>query len=101
MSAAIVASGMAFGVMLMPANPASPFTTVKEERYAPAGGSSLVGVVGEEHALLKTVQTMSETAKRVELITGSFVAPRGELCIFVSIVSLIFLLWPQWWSQRP
>jgi hypothetical protein len=86
MSAAIVASGIAFGVMLMPANPPSPFRFVKTDRYAPGGGTDSVGVVGEEHALVKTMQSMSEMAKRVDTITDSFVAHTGGACIRVSMV---------------
>jgi len=62
MSAVNVRSGIAFGVTLMPANPFSPFRDVKVERYAPGGGSSVVGdIVGDvvvEHAPKSSVPTM-------------------------------------------
>jgi hypothetical protein len=87
MSAAIVPSGTGFGVTLMPANPVSPLRTVKVERYVPGGGSSLVGVAGEEHALLNPVKSMSEMAKRIGPHTSCAVAHTGGWSIWVSKVS--------------
>jgi hypothetical protein len=67
-------------------NPSSPFRFVKTERYAPGGGTNLLGVVGEEHALLETVQSMRETAKRAEPIAESFVAHTRGWCVWVSMM---------------
>jgi hypothetical protein len=85
MSAASVPSGMGFGVILMPANPDSPFTTVKVERYVPGGGSNFVGAVGEEHTLPSAVQSISETARRVLRSADTSVAHTVERFTWVSM----------------
>jgi len=77
---------MALGVILIAANPPSPFRFVKTERYAPGGGSNLLGLVGEEHALVKTVQSVSERAKRARPITVSLLAHTIAWGIWVSMV---------------
>ena len=105
MFAAIVASGMAIGVTLMPANPASPFTTVKEERYAPAGGSGFVGVVGEEHELLRTVQSVSETANvrvraRTRNGTSAIIDHPLPMIVRVAITRMIAGDESPWWRER-
>jgi hypothetical protein len=54
----------------MPANPVSPFSPVKVERYVPGGGSGLVGDVGEdvveEHALMSSTQTTRGAVKSID-----------------------------------
>jgi hypothetical protein len=78
MSAVNVPSGIAFGVTLMPANPVSPITDVKAERYVPGGGSRSVGDVGEdveeEHAPMSSVQTIEEAVEKIDPSRGTGVA---------------------------
>ena len=73
MSAVYVPSGIAFGVTLMPANPASPFRDVKVERYVPGGGSSLVGDIVEEVALEHAPMSSVQRMRRAVAHTGRFV----------------------------
>src|SRR5205814_1776733 len=74
-----------FGVTLMPANPVSPISEVKVERYAPGGGSNLVGDVVddivEEHAPTISVQTMKGAVNRIEPSHGTGVAHTGLFVI--------------------
>jgi hypothetical protein len=90
MSAVYVPSGIAFGVTLIPPKPVSPFRNVKVERYAPGGGSNLVGDVGEvvveEHALMSKVQTMRGEVKRINPSRVTAVAHTG-LFICISLCS--------------
>jgi hypothetical protein len=71
MSAVYVPSVIAFGVTLMPADPVSPFRGVKVARYAPGGGSNLVGDIVEgvvlEHAPFSSVQTMRRALAHTHL----------------------------------
>jgi len=88
MSAVSVPSGTAFGVTLMPPNPVSPFKAVKVERYAPGGGSNLVGDVGEdvveEHAPMSSAQTMNGAVKRCDPSRRAAVANTGLFVIDIS-----------------
>src|SRR4051794_13946136 len=92
MSAVNVPSGIAFGVTLMPANPVSPFRGVKVERYAPGGGSSFVGDVGravvEEHAPMRSVQTMTGAVNRSDPSRSTNVPHTGLLVIDIPSASL-------------
>jgi hypothetical protein len=62
----------------MPANPVSPITDVKTERYVPGGGSNRVGDAGEdaeeEHPPMTSVQTIEKTVERIEPGRGTDVA---------------------------
>ena len=91
MSAVNVPSGIAFGVTLMPANPASPLRDVKVERYVPGGGSSLEGDVGEdvaeEHAPMSSVQTMKGAVNRIDPSRSPAVAHTGLFVIDIPSVS--------------
>src|SRR5438045_2297294 len=90
-SAVNVPPGIAFGVTLMPANPVSPITDVKAERYVPGGGSSLVGDVGEdveeEHAPRSSVQTMEDAVVRIDPSRGTGVTHTNLLIIDIPSVS--------------
>jgi hypothetical protein len=85
MSAVYVPSGIAFGVTLIPPKPVSPFRNVKVERYAPGGGSSLLGDVGEdvaeEHALMSSAQTKREAVERIHPSLSTAVAQTGLFVI--------------------
>ncbi len=91
MSAVNVPSEIGFGVTLMPANPISPFNEVKVERYAPGGGSNLVGDVGEdaveEHAPMSSVQMMSGAVNTIERSRGTVIAHVGLFVIDIPSVS--------------
>src|SRR5437763_534235 len=84
-SAANVPSGIGFGVILMPANPVSPFRDVKVARYASGGGSSFVGDVGEdvaeEQAPMRSAQTMRGAVRRIDPSRGTAVARTGLFVI--------------------
>jgi hypothetical protein len=76
--------------MLMPANPVSPFSAVKVERYAPGGGSRLVGAVAEdveEHAPVISVQPMSEALERIDPSRNTALAHTGLFVIDIPSVS--------------
>jgi hypothetical protein len=74
--------------MLMPANPVSPFSAVNVERYAPGGGSSFVGDVGEdvaeEHPPMSSGQTMRGAVKRIDPSRSTAVAHTGLFVIGIS-----------------
>jgi RNA polymerase sigma factor (TIGR02999 family) len=82
MSAAIVPSGIALGVMLMPANPVSPFRAVNVERYAPGGGSNFVGDVGEVvHAPISSVHAMRGAVEKIDPSRSTAAAHTGPFVI--------------------
>src|SRR3954468_14114877 len=91
MSAAIVPSGTALGVMLMPANPVSPFRAVNVERYAPGGGSKLVGDVGEdvadEHAAIISAHSIRDAIKKIGRSRSTTLAHTSLFVIAVPSVS--------------
>src|SRR6266478_3023465 len=54
----------------MPPDPLSPLRLMNVERYAPGGGSSLLGDVAEEHAPRSVVQRIRGAATRIGPTSG-------------------------------
>src|SRR5262245_21614972 len=98
MSAAIVPSGIGLGVMLMPTNPAPPFTAVNVARYAPGGGSNLVGEEGDE-------QPPASIAHQANGSAVSRIPSRSKLAqadgYFIRAISMVTPLTPRGAGRPP